>query len=293
MCRPTLVVADKDITSIAVDASDVFWTTPKGVFSAPASSGSPIAGVATKSKAFALVVDGGSLYWRQADGSVWTTTSGGKPKRLAPATTLGTTNEVGGLAVDGGTVYWAESDTIWKVAATGGAPSIVIQSQVTTTTGGGKVVQAFPMRSVVVDGGEIEWLQKDLLRIGPVTPTLGAKFVGYGGECGVLASKGNDLVVFDPENFHVVRSYSRKTGGSIAGPMGPWVTLNKKQPCVPTAAAIDGAFVYVTLPAGIARVPLAGGDETILADTSTGVAIAVDASYVYFADATGIERVAK
>jgi hypothetical protein len=253
LCRSALVVADKDITSIAVDAVDVLWTTPKGVFNAPASTGSPVTGVVTKSKAFALVRDGSSLYWRQADGSVWTMTSGATPKNLVPATAPGTTNEAGGLAVDGGSVYWAQNDTIWKVPATGGAPSMFLTQTVTVTngSGGGKVVQVFPMRSLVVEAGEIDWLQDYVRRFSLVTATAGNKFAGYRGECGV------------------------------------------HQPCAPTAAAIDGAFVYLTLPGRVARVPLAGGDETILADSSTGVAIAVDASYVYFADASGIERVAK
>jgi hypothetical protein len=59
----------------------------------------------------------------------------------------------------------------------------------------------------------------------------------------------------------------------------------------PTTIAVDGKYVYWPSPTGIMRVPKAGGAAEIVAVTSGGVsAIAVDATSVFFAVGGGIHR---
>ena len=59
------------------------------------------------------------------------------------------------------------------------------------------------------------------------------------------------------------------------------------------ALALDAVAAFLSYSGGVHRVSRMGGNARMLSKASTGAAVAVDAAYVYFADAAGIARVAK
>ncbi len=114
-------------TSIAVDATSVYWTDVNGALMKVRSGGGTPTTLATAQSAAALAVDASNVYWANGDGTVMKVpTDGGNPTALASGQ-----NNPAGIAVDAHSVYWSNygDGTVMKVPIEGGTPTTLASGQ--------------------------------------------------------------------------------------------------------------------------------------------------------------------
>jgi hypothetical protein len=110
----TTIASEQSPLSVAVDATNVYWTNDDGaggsVARAPLGGGAPTT-LSTGPAASGIAVDGSSVYWTNEDGTVMSVpVAGGTPTTLAsdqqpsPA-----------IAVDSTSVYWLSSGGVMKL----------------------------------------------------------------------------------------------------------------------------------------------------------------------------------
>jgi hypothetical protein len=148
-------IASGSSGSIAVDASNVYWSNGSGVMKTPLGGGNPTA--LASGAATSIAVDATSVYFTNASALMKVPLAGGS------ATTLASGQSVRSIAVDGTSVYWTDffSGSVMKVPLGGGA--------LTTVASG----QDQPV-SVTVDATSLYWSNLGIVKL-PVAggvPTL-------------------------------------------------------------------------------------------------------------------------
>lgn len=245
------------------------WGTEGGVAPTTLGQASPLA----------LVVDATNAYWL-GEGGVWRTPLSGSPRtRLAT-----TPNSAPGsaLAVDATSVYWLDA-TIWKVATGGGAPVELVGPDCTA-------IDCGPREPIAVDATSLYYVAHgNVMRvpIGGGTPIP----LATGQSPGAITSDGANVYWTDATSGTVMRVSA--TGGTP-------VTIASNQIRLVSAVAVDTTFVYWmnggdpntscsdNSTGTVMRAPLQGGTPTTLASgQSCQVALAVDATSVYWTNSVG------
>jgi hypothetical protein len=272
-CTPiVLAYEDEPPNGIAVDGTNVYWTTVDSVRTVPAAGGTPSTLVSGLFNASAIAVDGNSVYFTTNSpvrGTVMKVSkAGGSPITLASGQA-----SPSGLAVDGVNVYWATFDgqTIMQVPADGG-------TAITLASGGA----GFPSE-VAVSGGYVYWTdQLDVSRA----------IVGSGGATILTADVGSALAVDASSVYFVTFAGTIMKMPSAGGVTTTLATFQPSAMYENYRMAVDGAFVYWTADFGgtVQKVPLAGGAIITLASgQGTPRTIASDGDNLYwtnFADST-------
>jgi hypothetical protein len=269
-----------------------------------------------------MVSDGTTLFWLTDNASTLSSmpVGGGAIKTVLPANVGG-----GLLAVDDVNVYIVQHSAVYRVPKDGSTPSLVSESGVeigsATTLGtraywfevptfGHFVVKSAPLKggpaSMVAEfetqpmsGGfavttsTIFFGATDGLADVPIgsdsdTPKAVAGFMGV--QCQSLVSD-TDAVYCDPFDGSVTRI---ATNGSTTA-LG--MAVNETGTGLGGPLAIDDTYVYwvdYATVGTIMKAPKTGGTATIIARDTSPIAIAVDATSVYWSDMAGqIKRLAK
>jgi hypothetical protein len=119
-------------TSIAVDGTNVYWTTSDSVVGLPLAGGPPVVLATKQLEPHGLAVDGTSVYWANIDGSVMKAPiEGGAWTLLATGRSYSLYAEGRSLAVDSTSVYWTNPGLgqVLSVPLAGGRVVVVASGQ--------------------------------------------------------------------------------------------------------------------------------------------------------------------
>jgi hypothetical protein len=280
-------------TAVAVDARNVYYTTPDSVYQRALTGGSAVPLASGRSASpYAIAVDATSVYWTEEgsggpDGLVMKAPIGG-----GAATTLATGQAMPlSLAVDAIGVYWAESGALSGQGAvhyaplggTGGGPAPTLAAGqpavwgIATDPDG---VYFTTSDCGQADGGACSGAVMKVQRGGaPVTLVSGQP-----GAAGIAVAPA--AVFWTTSQCHPAGDGGTSCSGSIASAGldgGAPVTLASGGGA--GGIVVDAQNVYVTSPSGILRVPVAGGALTTLApDPNPNGSLAQDGTTLYWTD---------
>jgi hypothetical protein len=272
VCNYTLA-SGVNPTSIAVDATSVYWTTGSTVaggtvMKVPLAGGNPTTLASRQDDPpYGIAVDVTSVYWTNTTaGSVMSVAlAGGKPTTLASGQSAPRD-----IAVDATSVYWTNSTSpgsVMSVPLAGGKP---------TTLASGQVIPY----GIAVDATSVYWTTHGLLAVGDGTVM---KVPLAGGALTTLASGqlGPYGIVVDATSVYWTNNSNPGMVMSVPLGGGTPTILASGQP-YPTLLAVDATNVYWPTGGSVVSVPLAGGVPTTLASAQGAFAIAVDATRVYW-----------
>jgi hypothetical protein len=276
-CQPVLLNSANPVDGLAVDATNVYWSTNGVDQCAINNCATTQTQLANNGAVFGIAVDATSVYWVSFNGAMKCAIGGcgGNP------TVLGGTGVglFGYVAVDTTNVYWPDGNgNINKcaVGGCGGTPTVLASSQ-------GNV------RAIAVDATSVYWTISN--NPGSV---MKCAIGGCGGTPTTLASGLNTpgTLVVDATS-----AYWSNGDGTVMK-----CSTNS---CVPTTLAsgqgaygitVDATNIYWTNGGGVMRCAIGGcgGNPALAVYTPNGPQyIAQDAISVYFNDTSGIKRFAK
>ncbi|HTQ44696.1 MAG TPA: hypothetical protein VMI75_18170 [Polyangiaceae bacterium] len=263
-----LATGPHPMTSLAVDATNVYWVDLLGSVMKVSKCGGVPTTLATAGTAGSgggsagLAVDSTRAYWADDPGDVLAVPlSGGTPTTLATDTP-----QVMGLAVGGSDLYWVRPFVVESIPVQGGA--------LATLGMPGAITQGPP----AVDDTSIYWVGDgifSMLRTGGAVTTLAAMPFVRG------------LAIDDANVYWCASSLSNAPIMSTPKAGGISVTLATDQSGA-FAFAVDGLNVYWTDPARnlVMKVPIAGGVPVTVASAPMLTGIVLDDTSVYWAQYT-------
>jgi len=283
---PTTLAANEVGFYMAVDATNVYWSSLVGTIKkVPLNGGTVVTLASGQSSPYKLVVDATNVYWVNYgtganDGAVMSVPiAGGTPTQLA-----GAQGSPVGIAVDGSYVYWTTriGGTLMKVPVGGGTA---------TQLASGEML----INDVTVDSTSAyftNWFSNTVKKVGLA-----------GGTATTLAS-GQSVpwsLVVDATNVYWLNKGSgsgASANGSVmkVGLSGGTPVALVASAGTPQFIAADGSNVYFTdglSPGSLFKVPVDGGATTKVA-TGTGYlfGVAVDGTSVYWTG-SGVFKSAK
>jgi hypothetical protein len=228
---------------VATDGSSTYVTSlPTNILKVGNGGGFPTTIVSNQSAPWAIVANGGSLFWTNlsATGSiVKSNTSGGSIATLAS-----NQPDAWDLAVDSSFVYWVRSQTsgrILRVSRNGGSVTTLASNQATP-------------RHIATDGSFVYWTNYGDGRVMRVSRNGGTSTTLASGQQGPLGIAVNSSSVFwVNQNDGTVKKVP-KAGGAV--------TVLASNQSSPQRVAIDGTHVYWVNNAAqgtVSKVPLNGG----------------------------------
>lgn len=254
-----------DPTTVAVDTTSVYWTSPSAVMKISKTGGQPV--VLANASPPVLAVDETSVYYITNNSIMSVPLAGGIPKPLAA---VGATEAV---VVDATSVYWADNrGTIMKAPRAGGAATSL------------SFGDCYPER-VAIDATFVYWIDCGVFRV----PLAGGEKLELSAT--PAASVGVRIAV---DSSGIYFTLPGSSGGVFATALDGGTPRILAQAQLASGLALDEANVYWT-DAGmgaVAYVPKSGGPSVVLAASQNGPrAIALDAPYVYVATADAIIRI--
>ena len=278
----TLAAAD-DAFGLAVDSTNVYWTSRGAVMSVAIGGGAPTTLAAEQQAPAGIVLDSTTVYWI-ASGVV------SEPKIGGPAATLlslgGLCNPpdtaLGGIAVDDTNVYWTQSPHDNHNSCPGLVMSMPKDGGTTAAIVSGNFIS---VDEVVVDSTTVYFEANGALMSAPKSGT---------GSAVMLAPNAGGSLVADDANLYWtdgVQILAMPKGG------GTPTVLVANQDAV-QRIAVDATKVYWANvfgePGNIGAIlssPLAGGNPTVLATgLNSPIGVAVDATSVYWTNNGGGEE---
>jgi hypothetical protein len=264
---------------LAVDATNVYWTTGTSVMQAPIAGGSATT-LASEQMPQDIAVDAENVYFSSAlvgQGLVSIPIGGGAP-RIVSTTFGGDSIAVRAGYVYGalGTVTGATGPFVGKLSTSGGMPVSLGLSPA-------------PVNGLAVDATNLYWATESAVMQAPIA----------GGGTTTLVSGNGSALAVDANNL-----YFGFDGTDSADTVGPVFQLPLAGGAPTTLApglhgiggiAVDAANVYWTDRTGaILRVPIGGGAVTTLAAKQALCGdIAVDATHVYWITGVAVLRAPK
>ena len=260
-CPPTVLGAGGSPVQIAVDSTNVYWTTQATVMRAPINGGAQTILADNQSNAWGIAVGAGSVFWTQTTapgGAVMTLPTGGGE----PATFASGQNNPIGIAIDSANLYWTDSagGTVTAQALDGGQPWTLASGQ------------DYP-GVIAVDATNAYWATEDEIVTVPIA----------GGRPTVLTPVSNTFgLAVDATNIYWADG---NTIWQMPIHGGTPVMIGRGYP---VAVAVDATSVYWTDISSVMRVPIGGGAATAVATGQNGpMGIALDATNVYWTNNGG------
>jgi hypothetical protein len=284
-------------TRMASDGTTLFWSDGSNVSRVAVGGGA----IRTLTPGYLLSVDDAGVYVYESDGGggvYRVPKSGGAQVRISEASTSAL---IGRETTYGGNAYWAEWSSVTTTVQT--TPPVVVKE---APLAGGPITTIGEFETLSPNGLGPMAVTSDAVFFGVTTPSLGvASFSkttgvpdggtlqnvpGLSDVCDSLVSD-DDAVYCDPELGAITRIASdgalTTLGMAIGGQGGP----------MGTGLALDDTDVYwvdQAMVGTVMKVSKKGGTATTLARDANPIAIAVDATSVYWSDAGGtIERLSK
>ncbi len=282
-CMVTLV-KETTATSLAVDATSVYWTTEGStngtVMSIPSQGGSQTVLASSQNTPSSVAVSGATVYWISYSSVMFNimqvaTSGGAMPVTLATGWSYPT------LAVDGTTVYWSD-DSVGEVQGPG---SLKPATRVNSIPGGGGAVSTVVVapdihtpQSIAVDATNV-YLS---LTVSP--GTVLQSFPLGGGAAVTLAMVGFDSNGIAAVPLPAVKGQNARDLYWSAGKLwrvpvsgGPLTTIAP----LSNSVAVDATTVYWSTDNAVMSLSMSGGTPVTLANVGAG-GIAVDATSVYW-----------
>jgi hypothetical protein len=296
-CLVTIAQNQASPQGIAVDSSNVYWTTIREtgyptddgtVFMEALDGGAPVPLARDQGSAFYLTVNFGAVYWSSNyDGypggdSIRSAQVGAAPPFLGSVLASGI-NARSAVLADSTSVYWVDQfdSAVLKVPLKGGTP-VTIASAAALSDAGLEMGYG-------ADG--VGWFALDATNVYWTSPAFGLVLsvpLG-GGAFTVLASGQNQPAVLAMDATHLY--WSNYGSGEIMklalGGGAPTAIVSGQSS--PAYVAVDSTSVYWTNGfTDILKAPLGGGAVTVLASQQSTIgSIAVDATSVYWVTTGG------
>jgi sugar lactone lactonase YvrE len=294
VCQPSVVVAQTAVVDIAVDSTNVYWTTggvPGNVVTKPFTGGnaSLISAQNAEDNPRGIARDQNHVYWVDLDnGAVeGVTLLSGTPIQsfYFRMPIVGPTPGPNDIVVDKNNVYWVD-----QAAGTVNQQALASPGGTTTVLASGRNQP----RALAVDATYVYWVDYGDTNTGSVNKV---PIGGTNTQVVALATGENEPydIVVDAEGAYVywTTHADRLSGGSVrrvttAGNVAPTVLANMQG--APDGIAIDPLpneeFVYWTAydDGTVMKIPVAGGTPFQMATNQNNpTAIAVDTDNVYWA----------
>jgi hypothetical protein len=294
VCQPSVVVAQTAVVDIAVDSTNVYWTTggvPGNVVTKPFTGGnaSLISALNVEENPRGIARDQNHVYWVDLDnGAVeGVTLLSGTPIQsfYFRMPIMGPTPGPNDIVVDKNNVYWVD-----QAAGTVNQQALASPGGTTTVLASGRNQP----RALAVDATYVYWVDYGDTNTGSVNKV---PIGGNNTQVLPLATGENEPydIVVDAEGAYVywTTHADRLSGGSVrrittAGNVAPTVLANMQG--APDGIAIDPLpneeFVYWTAydDGTVMKIPVAGGTPFQMATNQNNpTAIAVDTDNVYWA----------
>lgn len=287
---PTVIASNQQPQSIAVDATNVYWTSLYGVFSAPKDgqdvTPTKLASVDTNVTFLTgIAVDDAAVYWADSgscmgngptDGAIMNVPIGGG----VPVTLADQQCAPQGIALDADTVYWSSATSVLKIPKSGGVLDAVA------------LEETAPL-AVAVDATAVYW--------GGVTGLVRSASKAAGSATTLANAQGLVSGVAIDSTSVYFAEFNGAPGAlmKVAAGGGAPTTLATDD-YEPKWIAVDDEQVYWTNNTQIRRATLDGASsETLVDNEFYPTALAVDDAYVYWGDMSSgdgvasIKRIAK
>lgn len=282
-----VLAADEDSpTTIAIDATDVYWNTSGAIRRVP-KTGGPVTTVYASVPGYELAVDDGYVFWFQGSATAFKDLVRAPKGGGGDRTTIATLTESGGgLVIDADAVYWIQSDgpnaVLMRLPKAGGVAPTPLVSQL--------AIGGLALGALAVDDGYVYWNRGASGTVQRIAKTGGAvqDVVSGGYAVGTAVPDATDVYYVGYHSGLLPGDVKRapKNGGPST------VLATGLNPVRHLALASDAVYVLVSFespaePGYVAKVlkSQTGGDALkLVTDTTRAHALAVDAQYVFWTE---------